>query len=372
MYANGSSQVTASTTIPTSALSGQVAIANGGTNGTATPTAGAVAYGTGTAYAFTAAGTSNQVLISNGTSAPSWFSLSSLGVTSFSGGTTGLTPNTATTGAITLAGTLATTNGGTGLTSFTANQLFYASSTSAFAQSSNLQFDGTTLSTTFDANINGLTIGVGAGPNTTNVALGHSVLSFSITGGYNVGVGNAALAGGVSGYYNTAVGTGAGQGIGAGSSNSFFGDGSGSFVTSGNYNTIIGRYTGSAAPISATGSNYIVLSDGQANIGAYWNGTTGNMVNTGTISATQFTSTIATGTAPFVVSSTTQVANLNAATAGTATNATNVALTDGSGATNYLLFSASATGNQPVNTKTSLTYNYTNNAITGGISGGSF
>jgi len=372
MYANGSSQVTASTTIPTSALSGQVAIANGGTNGTAAPTAGAVAYGTGTAYAFTAAGTSNQVLISNGTSAPSWSSLSSLGVTSFSGGTTGLTPNTATTGAITLAGTLATTNGGTGLTSFTANQLFYASSTSAFAQSSNLQFDGTTLSTTFDANINGLTIGVGAGPNTTNVALGHAVLSFSITGGYNVGVGNAALAGGVSGYYNTAVGTGAGQGIGAGSSNSFFGDGSGSFVTSGNYNTIIGRYTGSAAPISATGSNYIVLSDGQGNIGSYWNGTTGNMVNTGTISATQFTSTIATGTAPFVVSSTTQVANLNAATAGTATNATNVALTAGSGATNYLLFSASATGNQPVNTKTSLTYNYTNNAITGGISGGSF
>ena len=372
MYANGSSQVTASTTIPTSALSGQVAIANGGTNGTATPTAGAVAYGTGTAYAFTAAGTSNQVLISNGASAPSWSSLSSLGVTSFSGGTTGLTPNTATTGAITLSGTLATTNGGTGLTSFTANQLFYASSTSAFAQSSNLQFDGTTLSTTFDANINGLTIGVGAGPNTTNVALGHSVLSFSITGGFNVGVGNAALAGGVSGYYNTAVGTGAGNSIGAGSSNSFFGDGSGSFVTSGNYNTIIGRYTGSAAPISATGSNYIVLSDGQANIGAYWNGTTGNMVNTGTISATQFTSTIASGTAPFVVSSTTQVANLNAATAGTATNATNVALTDGSGATNYLLFSASATGNQPVNTKTSLTYNYTNNAITGGISGGSF
>jgi hypothetical protein len=51
---------------------GQVAIANGGTNGTATPTAGAVAYGTGTAYAFSAAGTSGQVLQSNGSSAPSW------------------------------------------------------------------------------------------------------------------------------------------------------------------------------------------------------------------------------------------------------------------------------------------------------------
>ena len=86
----------------------------------------------------------------------------------------------------------------------------------------------------------------------------------------------------------------------------------------------------------------------------------------------QLTSTVATGTAPFVVASTTQVANLNAATAGTATNATNVALTAGSGATNYLHFSASATGNQPVNTNSSLTYNYTNNAITGGINGGTF
>jgi hypothetical protein len=38
------------------------------------------------------------------------------GVTSISAGTTGLTPATATTGAVTLAGTLAITNGGTGAT----------------------------------------------------------------------------------------------------------------------------------------------------------------------------------------------------------------------------------------------------------------
>jgi hypothetical protein len=49
-----------------------IAINRGGTNGTATPTAGAVAYGTGTAYAFSAAGTTGQVLQSNGSSAPSW------------------------------------------------------------------------------------------------------------------------------------------------------------------------------------------------------------------------------------------------------------------------------------------------------------
>ena len=42
-----------------------------------------------------------------------------INVSSFSGGTTGLTPNTATTGAVTLAGTLAVANGGTGVTTST-------------------------------------------------------------------------------------------------------------------------------------------------------------------------------------------------------------------------------------------------------------
>jgi hypothetical protein len=76
------------------------------------------------------------------------------GVTSFSGGTTGLTPNTATAGAITLAGTLATSNGGTGLsgaTPFTANGILYASSTSALASGSALTFNGTNLATTGSA-----------------------------------------------------------------------------------------------------------------------------------------------------------------------------------------------------------------------------
>ena len=58
--------------------SGTLAIARGGTNGSATPTQGGLAYGTGTAYAFTSAGTSGQLLQSNGTSAPSWVSLNSV------------------------------------------------------------------------------------------------------------------------------------------------------------------------------------------------------------------------------------------------------------------------------------------------------
>lgn len=65
-------------------------------------------------------------------------------VTTFSGGTTGLTPSSATSGAITLAGTLAIANGGTGLSSFTANQIHYGS----FLQSASLTWNGTTLAVT--------------------------------------------------------------------------------------------------------------------------------------------------------------------------------------------------------------------------------
>jgi len=52
-------------------------------------------------------------------------------VSSITFGTTGLTPATATTGAVTVAGTLATANGGTNLTSFTSGGAVYATSTSA-------------------------------------------------------------------------------------------------------------------------------------------------------------------------------------------------------------------------------------------------
>jgi hypothetical protein len=78
-----------------------------------------------------AAGTNGYVLtLASGV--PTW-AASTGGVTSFSAGTTGFTPNTGTTGAITLAGTLATTNGGTGLTTFTSGGAVYATSTSVLA-----------------------------------------------------------------------------------------------------------------------------------------------------------------------------------------------------------------------------------------------
>jgi hypothetical protein len=61
-------------------ISGTLGLANGGTNSTAAASAGSVVYSTASAYAFTAVGSSNQVLISNGTSAPSWATLSTIGI----------------------------------------------------------------------------------------------------------------------------------------------------------------------------------------------------------------------------------------------------------------------------------------------------
>lgn len=75
----------------------------------------------------------NQILEFYASSATQWYSsfnlntvAGSTGVTSFSGGTTGLTPNTATTGAVTIGGILGVTNGGTGLSAASQGSVFVA------------------------------------------------------------------------------------------------------------------------------------------------------------------------------------------------------------------------------------------------------
>lgn len=60
--------------------------------------------------------------------------LANTGVTSFQTSLSGLTPSTSTTGAITLAGTLGATSGGTGFSTYTAGDLLYASSGTALSK----------------------------------------------------------------------------------------------------------------------------------------------------------------------------------------------------------------------------------------------
>lgn len=66
---------------------GTLPVLAGGTNSTATPTSGGVGYGTGTAHAYTNAGTANQILISNAASAPSFTTLAGSGISEFAAGT---------------------------------------------------------------------------------------------------------------------------------------------------------------------------------------------------------------------------------------------------------------------------------------------
>jgi hypothetical protein len=109
---------------------GTLAVTRGGT-GLTTVAAGSIVYASSNdTLAGLAVGTDGYVLTLAG-GAPTWAVPASGGVTTFNAGTTGFTPSTATGGAVTLAGTLNTTNGGTGLTSFTANKAVYSTSTSA-------------------------------------------------------------------------------------------------------------------------------------------------------------------------------------------------------------------------------------------------
>ena len=95
-------------------FAGTLNSANGGT-GFSTYTTGDLLYASATNTLSKLAAGTNGYVLTLAAGVPTW-AASTGGVTSFSAGTTGLTPSTATTGAITLAGTLAIANGGTGLT----------------------------------------------------------------------------------------------------------------------------------------------------------------------------------------------------------------------------------------------------------------
>jgi hypothetical protein len=100
----------------TTGVTGTLPVGNGGTGATSF-TSNGILYG-GATVGVTAAGTTGQVLVGNTSGAPSWAAATGVAVTSISFGSTGLTPSTATQGVVTVAGTLAVANGGTGITSF--------------------------------------------------------------------------------------------------------------------------------------------------------------------------------------------------------------------------------------------------------------
>jgi hypothetical protein len=106
---------------------GILPVTSGGTGLDTIPTNGQLLIGNGTGYTLNTLGFGAGISVTNGLGT---ITLANTGVLSFSGGTTGLTPATVTTGAITLAGTLAIANGGTnGSATPTTNGIAYGTGT---------------------------------------------------------------------------------------------------------------------------------------------------------------------------------------------------------------------------------------------------
>jgi hypothetical protein len=106
-------------------------VTSGGTGLTTIPTNGQLLIGNGTGYTLNTLGAGTGISVTNGSGT---ISVGNTGVLSFSAGTTGLTPSAATTGAVTLAGTLIAVNGGTGFSSYAVGDLLYANTTTTLAK----------------------------------------------------------------------------------------------------------------------------------------------------------------------------------------------------------------------------------------------
>ena len=156
------------------------------------------------------------------------------------------------------------------------------------SQITNANLFGSVPEMTVLGTINGVALGLGAGSADTNVSIGNDSLLVNTTGNNNTAVGSdtlkvntigirnsglgyASLLTNVSGSYNTGAGA-LSLSLTTGSNNTAIGFGSGGSISTGSKNSILGSYSGFGAPISQTGSNYVVLSDGDANVRAYWNG----------------------------------------------------------------------------------------------------
>jgi len=213
-------------------LTGVVAVANGGTNSSATPVSGGVAYGDSSGkILFTAAGTTGQILASAGAGIPTWSNASALAVP-YTGATKAvnlgnydLAVNTLTIG---LGGSSVGTNTATGFQSLMAN-----------TNGNNNTANG---NNTLRANTTG----------NQNTAIGSSSLSSIISGIANTAAGYAALMSATTGYANTANGALTLPYTSTGGFNTANGDQSLLSNTTGNYNTASGF---DALQTNSTGNN---------------------------------------------------------------------------------------------------------------------
>ena len=119
-------------------------------------------------------------------------------VSSFNAGTTGFTPSTATTGAVTLAGTLNVANGGTGRATLTSGNLLAGNGTSAVSLVSAgsagnvLKSDGTTWAAAANI-VSGTAVATTSGSNVDFTGIPSWVKRITIMGSAVVGGGNPAL-----------------------------------------------------------------------------------------------------------------------------------------------------------------------------------
>jgi len=168
-------------------VAGTLVTANGGTGLSSFASGDLMYYTSGTAMSKLTIGTAGQILtVNSGGTAPQWSTLTGVAVTTFSAGSTGFTPSTATSGAITLAGTLATTNGGTGLTSFTSGGAVYATSTSALTT-------GTLPTTAGGTGLTSFTSGGVVYASSTSALTTGSALTFNGTSTLTISSGNAGI-----------------------------------------------------------------------------------------------------------------------------------------------------------------------------------
>jgi hypothetical protein len=115
----------------TGAGEGITPVTSGGTGIGTIPTNGQLLIGNGFGYTLRTLTAGAGITVTNGAGT---ITVANSGVLSWSGGTSGLTPATATTGVVTLAGTLIAVNGGTGFASYAVGDLLYADTTTTFAK----------------------------------------------------------------------------------------------------------------------------------------------------------------------------------------------------------------------------------------------